>query len=366
MFSKNESVRWTPEAGDFFKAAEAGQWDKATNLYTQIQNKYIVTSAPPANGWGGFILRTCASLARHGLTPTNYWPNPWGPQWRPIDDVYYAISQFQSWDPDLLRFYAINVIDSIPTNSIFISGQDSGFFAVPAFCKSQPNGDTFITLTPNKLADDTYLQYANEMCGKAIRFPTQADLSTAFSDYVTDVTRRAQLGQLKLGENFTNNAASGPTISGEVAVMQINALLFWDLFTNNPSREIFYEERWPLDWTTPYLIPHGLIFKINPIPMPVLFPAIVDQDRAYWHAIVAKLTGLSTEEEISFPRLSDFAEQVYARKDLSHFKGDPHFATNFAAQIYFRQIAGFHRPCLLLEGQQFSRQGGKATHVARG
>jgi hypothetical protein len=50
------------------------------------------------------------------------------------------------------------------------------------------------------------------------------------------------------------------------------------------------------------------------------------------------LTGLSTEEEISFPRLSDFAEQVYARKDLSHFKGDPHFATNFAAQVTFAKL----------------------------
>jgi hypothetical protein len=335
QLSKKESVRWVPEAGDFFKAAEAGKWDQATNFYAQIQRKYIVASAPPTNGWGGFMVKTYASLARHGLTPTNYWPNPWGPQWRPIDDVYYAIDQFQSWDPDLLRFYATNVIDSIPTNSVFISGQDSGFFAIPAFCKSQPNGDKFITLTPNKLVDYTYLQYADELFGKTMHVPTEADTSSAFSAYLADVTQRAQKGQLKPGENFTTNASTGPTISGDVAVMEINALLFWDLFTNNPNREFFYEERWPLDWTTPYLVPHGLIFKISHAPLDVLDPNVIDQDYAYWHDIVAKLTGLSTEQEISFPCLSDFAEQVYAHADFSQFKGDPRFATNFIAQVTF-------------------------------
>ena len=254
LLSKSESVRWIPEAGDFFKAAESGQWGKATNLYAAIQKKYILAATPPTNDWGRFMVRTYASLGRLGLTPTNYWPNPQGAQWRPVRDVYYAIYQFKTWDPDLLRFYATNVIDSIPTNSVFISGTDPGFFAIPAFCALRPNSQGFITLTPNALTDESYLAYADERYGKRIHIPTQADLSGAFSDYVADATRRAKSGQLKPGENFTNSAA-GLTVSGEIAVMQINALVLWNLFTNNPGREFYYEERWPLDWTTPYLIP---------------------------------------------------------------------------------------------------------------
>jgi hypothetical protein len=334
QFSKKESERWPPEAGDFFKAAESGRWDRAINIYAALQKKYVLAPGPPTNGWGGFMVKSYAYLGRYDLTPTNYWPNPWGSQWRPIDDVYFAIGQFKIWDPDLLRFYATNIIDSIPANSVFISGTEPGFFVVPAFCASRQNGGTFITLTPNKLTDGSYPGYCEEVYGKTIHIPTQADMSDAFSDYVADATQRAKSGQLKPGENFTNNAA-GPIISGEIAIMQVNALLFRDLFTNNPGREFYYEERWPLDWTTPYLIPHGLIFKINSLPLPSLDPDIVERDRAYWHAIVLKLTGLGADDAISFPKLSDFAEQVYLRKDFGHFKGDTRFATNLAAQINF-------------------------------
>jgi hypothetical protein len=332
--SETESTRWPPEVAQFFKAAEDGHWDQATNLYATLQNKYVLAPSPPTNGWGGFMVKSYAGLGRHGLTPTNYWPDPSGPQWRPVDDIYFAIYQFQHWDPGLLRFYATNIIESIPTNSIFISGQDSGFFAIPAFCKSLPKGDRFITLTPNKLVDENYLKYADEIYGKAIHIPTEADMSDAYSDYVADVTQRARSAQLKPGEVFTNTAA-GPTIGGDIAIMQINALLFWGLFSNNPGREFYYEERWPLDWTTPYLVPHGLIFKINPAPLFSFDAAIVDRDRIYWHVVVRQLTGLDKNEDLLFPRLSDFAEQIYLRKDFSRFRGDLHFATNIEAQITF-------------------------------
>ena len=69
--------------------------------------------------------------------------------------------------------------------------------------------------------------------------------------------------------------------------------------------------------------------------MPSLEPDIVERDRAYWHDIVLKLTGLGADDAISFPKLSDFAEQVYLRREFSRLRGDPHFATNVTAQIIF-------------------------------
>ena len=337
---RDESIRFPPEARQFFRAAEDGQWDKATNLYAEIRQKYIIAAGPPTNARDAFMAQTYASLSRLDLTPTNYWPPFHGPQWQPIEDVNWAIFQFQQWDPELIRFYATNIIRSIPAGSVFISGMASGLFVIPTFnSRSGGDGEPFITLTPNKLLDYEYVDYVRRAYGTNVRMFNPDDVRSAYADYISNATQRAALGQLKPGEIFTNYGGGRAAIVGDVGMMEINARLLQRLmFAYNTNRDFYYEERWPLDWTTPYLIPHGLIFKINRTPLDSLEPAVLAQDRQYWKSVMRTLTGLEVDDATTLSQISNYVDTVYVRKDLSRFQGNPHYVTNEIAQTTFAKL----------------------------
>ena len=119
------------------------------------------------------------------------------------------------------------------------------------------------------------------MAGKFTR-PRLKILKHAFQNYTGDVTRRLKNHQLKPGEDITKDANGHIQVSGQVAVMEINALLVKTIFEKNPKQEFYIEESFPLDWMYPYLEPHGLIMKINRQPLAELSDEIVRRDRDYW------------------------------------------------------------------------------------
>jgi hypothetical protein len=330
QLGKAESDRWPVEFDHFFSAAESGNWDRAVNIYAEMRQKYSVSSTAPTNGWGGAMVETYAALSKFGITSTNYWPNPLGPQWRPIDDVYYGIGQFRIWDPELMRLYMTNIANSIPPDAIFLTGTESGFFVVPAMTWSPTNHKSFITISPNKFADANYLKYLSHLYDRVLKVPAAEDLSDAYSTYYDAVQDRAAKGKLMPGESY-------PSIAGDVAVMQINGLMLKTFITTNHNREIYYEEHFPIDWIVPYLIPNGLVSKVSQSALTNLDPSVVERDRTYWRGLVRTLTGFDADVGTPAFQFLDFGEKVYDKKDLSQFKGNPRFATNQAAQWTFAE-----------------------------
>jgi hypothetical protein len=117
-------------------------------------------------------------------------------------------------------------------------------------------------------------------------------------------------------------------ISGQVAVMSINALMVKIIFDKNPGHEFYIEESFPLDWMFPYLEPHGLIMKINRQPLAELPENVVRQDRDYWGERISRMIGDWLTRETSVQAVAEFVEKTYLRKDLRGFKGDPQFVQN--------------------------------------
>ena len=221
-----------------------------------------------ATGWRSATpSRISGSTPGNTNTPARPTSGCADPSGRPSRKSGARFTSLASGDEKYSTAYANDIIASIPPGSIYFGGTDPGRFLVTGMEKSQVNADPFFLLTQNALADSTYLDYLRGMYGDRIYIPTSDDAAKCFQDYTEDAQKRLQSHQLKPGENVSQGANGKIQVSGQVAVMEINGLLAKIIFDQNPNREFYVEESFPLDWMYPYLEPHGLIMKINRQPM---------------------------------------------------------------------------------------------------
>jgi hypothetical protein len=230
----------------------------------------------------------------------------------------------------------------MPRGSIYFGGTDPGRGLVTALCKSHAKADPFFTITQNALADGRYLDYIREIYGEKIRTPTTNDSQNAFQEYLADAQKRlqhdrtfpAEPRQIKPGEDV--RLLDGRVqVSGQVAVMSINALLVKVIFDTNPDREFYIEESFPLDWMYPHLSPHGLIFKLNRKPLAALPQEAMTKDREFWTRLQTEMIGGWLTPETSVKDVCAFAQKTFGRKEFSGFKGDRHFVENvYATKLY--------------------------------
>jgi tetratricopeptide (TPR) repeat protein len=249
--------------------------------------------------------------------------------WQPVEETFGAEDQFRSGNEKYFTAYANDIIQSIPAGSIYFGGTDPGRFIITAMQKSEINGDPFFTLTQNALADDTYLDCVRSMYDGKIYIPKASDSRECFNVYYADVQERVQKHRLQPGENVTVDPVTGKMqVSGQVAVMGVNALLARIVFDHNPGREFYIEESFPLAWMYPYLEPHGLIFKLDREPLAELSDDIVQRDHEYWTKTVAPLIGDWLDDDTSVEDISAFAGKVFQRHVFSGFTGDTDFVQN--------------------------------------
>ena len=153
--AKEEGKKLPSEFDAFYKAAEAGDWQDATDLFGQMRKRLDGDSSLRGSWWS-------ATLDAAGV----FWTFPLGDK--------YAIA------------FGNDIIKSIPDGSIYFGGADPGRFVVTALMESHADGKPFFMLSQNPLADATYLHYLRAMYGGKIHTPTDEDLQKSFQDYKTD------------------------------------------------------------------------------------------------------------------------------------------------------------------------------------
>jgi hypothetical protein len=257
--------------------------------------------------------------------------------WQPALEVELATEWFAGGDPKYSFAFGNAVIGSIPPGNIYFGGTDSGRGIITALSKSHRDGDPFFTVTQNALADGRYLEYLRAMYGEKIRIPSSEDSQRAFQEYMNDAQARMKKGQLKPGEDVrvVDNRVQ---VSGQVAVMAINALLVSNIFAANPDREFYLEESFPLDWTYPHLSPHGFIFKLNRQPLATIDDETLSKDREFWRRQQSQTIGDWLTPETSVKDVCAFAQKVFGRKDFSGFKGDRLFVEQARANKMYSKL----------------------------
>jgi thioredoxin-like negative regulator of GroEL len=172
------------------------------------------------------------------------------------------------------------------------------------------------------------------------------DSARCFKEYLDDAQRRLdhdrrfpnEPRQIRPGEDvrIVDNRV---TVSGQVAVMAINALLTKVMFEKNPDREFYVEESFPLDWMYPYLSPYGIIMKINRNQLPEFTQEMVDRDHEFWAEYSNRLIGNWITYDTPVSNICAFADQAYYRHKVpKDFKGDPSFLRDNDGQKAFSKL----------------------------
>ncbi len=295
-----------------FSAAENGDAQSVSNLYEDLKSQ-----APHYQGNS----RTDDNLQ--------------GVPWQVAKEIWGTFDSFASpEDYQLNAELGRGIIESIPPGSIYFGGTDPGRWVITALQKSHVKGEPFFTLTQNAMADPTYLDYVRGMYGAKIYIPTPNDSQKCFQDYMEDAQRRilhdqtspAEPKQVKPGEDVRVDGNGHVQVSGQVAVMAINAELVKVIFDQETNREFSVEESFPLDWMFPHLEPHGLIMKINREPLAELPDEIIRRDHEFWTAQLTPLIGDWLKDDTSVQEICAFVQKVYVKHDLTGFKGDPRIA----------------------------------------
>lgn len=326
-----------PAAADkLFTAILADDWNTTTNLFGQLDKARFGPPALPSmfqrvKDW------VVARLQKVGLfrNAGAMWN---GMPWEPIREAYWMYVLSKTWQKPRLEKIVHEITATIGTNSIYFGGTDPGRFAITAAMASHQEGRPCFVLTQNALADGTYLAYLGSMFSNHIYVPTQTDSQQAFQTYLADAQRRLQAGKLKKGENVVVTGGGGISISGQVAVMEINALLMKVIFDQNTNRDIYLEQSFPLSWTYPHLVPTGPIFRMNREPLARLPDSVLHANRAYWSNQCATLIGNWITEKTTVAEVCDFVERVYSRRELAGFKGDSQYLQDRAAQEYLSKL----------------------------
>jgi len=210
------------------------------------------------------------------------------------------------------------------------------------FIDQNPQGDTRVRLNRLLLEaaypDDIAKSIGGVYPDREIYIPSPEDSQQCFTEYMQDVQRRQQNGQLMPGEDVHIDDSGKMQVSGQVAVMMINGLLCKVIFDHNPHNEFYVEESFPLPWMYPYETPFGIIMKINRQPLPELSEDILQRDHAFWSEYSTRLIGNWINYNTPVKDIVSFIEKVYLEHNYKGFQGDLRFVRDDSAQKAFSKL----------------------------
>lgn len=229
--------------------------------------------------------------------------------------------------------YGRDMLSDLPKDSFVFGGTDPGRF-VPTYMilsesfepkrfkrdKSFDRRDLYI-ITQNALADAFYNQYirnhysterpsarswVDKWLGRDKHFPA-APLVLPRQEDIMEIYQAAIERRQKDAAALDPNA--DPTV--------LNSMVGeWIWRRNKDQRAFFVEESFPMEWSYPNAVPHGLCYEIKKDPVAKLTPEMVKMDMQYWREYIDHL--LKTpgfEDDIdaqrSFSKLRNTGGNIY-------------------------------------------------------
>lgn len=201
--------------------------------------------------------------------------------------------------------YGHDMLKDLPRDAFVFGGTDPGRF-VPTYMilgesfvepkyRRDPDFDRrdLVIVTQNALADSFYQKYIHDHYA-----PGRPEAKGWFEKWLGrdkqyPVSTTAMPNDQELMEIMRNTSLNLPAGSNpqdpSIGILFHAAIAQWIFEHNKDQREFFIEESFPMEWTYPYAVPHGLIYRLNKEPLAELPVEAVKEDFRYWDAYVARL-----------------------------------------------------------------------------
>lgn len=222
--ARHFNVTVPPDVNRFFAAAQAGNWQETTNLFTALKQLRMSEDRPP------------------GIEKL----------WAAIVETYGVAEQAHLWPAQKLLDYGNAVLESLRPSMVYVGGNDAGRF-IPTLLTDTGEGEPHIVLSQNALADSAYLDYVRFRYGDRLNNLTSEDSQSGFQTYIADAQKRLQHDldfpsepkQVRPGEDIRMTDGR-VEVSGQVAVMAINEQLLKTLLEKNSDLSFALTESFPL------------------------------------------------------------------------------------------------------------------------
>jgi tetratricopeptide (TPR) repeat protein len=239
--------------------------------------------------------------------------------------------------------YGHDMLVDLPKDSFVFGGTDPGRF-VPTYMvlgesfettKRDPNFDRrdLYIVTQNALADTFYNRYirshytaerptkfnwVEKLLGRdkaypaeRLTFPHREDIMALFE---------------VLMRQYQANPGGMPNPQTDPVALN-SAVAEWIFLRNRDKkdgtpRHFFVEESFPMQWSYPYAIPHGLCYEINHDKMDALPPGTAERDLAWWDDYIRKLEsvpGFRNDDLAmhSFAKLRNTGGNIYSFRNMN-------------------------------------------------
>ena len=234
--------------------------------------------------------------------------------------------------------YGRDMLADLPRDSFVYGGTDPGRF-VPTYMilsesfekkkdKRDPAFDRrdLYIITQNALADAFYNQYirnhysterptargwVDKWLGRDKHFPKAPLVLPRQEDIMA-------IYQAAIEKRQTDATAPDPNSDPTVLNSMVGE---WIWQRNKDQRKFFVEESFPMEWSYPNAVPHGLCYEIKRDPIPVLSPELVQGDMDYWKEYIDHLKkDPRFEDDIdaqrSFSKLRNTGGNIYKWRNM--------------------------------------------------
>jgi Tfp pilus assembly protein PilF len=235
--------------------------------------------------------------------------------------------------------YGRDMLADLPKDAFVFGGTDPGRF-VPTYMilsesfekpkhKRDPSFDRrdLYIITQNALADAFYNQYirnhysaerpqprgwVDRWLGRDKHYPAAHLILPRQEDIMALYQGAIERRQKDPGAPDPN---ADPTVLNSMVAE-------WIWQRNKDQRPFFVEESFPMEWSYPNAVPHGLCYEIKRDPVPTLSPEQVQADMEFWRQYIAKLKADAgfvddIDAQRSFSKLRNTGGNIYKWRNLA-------------------------------------------------
>lgn len=232
-------------------------------------------------------------------------------------------------------------------HAVLFGGTDPGRFVPTYMVYAAGYRPDIFVLTQNALADPTYMNVERDLYGDQLWLPTADQVRDAFVNYVDEVQAGKRTTRGKVVEENGKMR-----ITGASAVMDINDALTQDIVAQNPNT-FYVEESYAIDWMAPYLVPAGLVMRLERTQQAQLDEGLPQRDADFWDWMTRRLTSQRAYRrdfaaKKSFSKLRSSIAGLYASRKEFH-RAEPAFHDSLrlypaSSESVFRAIQDVYLP----------------------